>query len=298
MENENENENTARQNYVDKYFKDNKSLHELWIETLSLLPKGPINFTDLPLQKYVHHQAVDLNLLNTKKKEDEMVSKGLYTIYPKGKIFKCENTLNNSIKYLSFSEITKYIKKKLIVPVLSYSPEPFNVIFISFILTDESVRDIINFGQTSHYYKSDDDVVVYPFLEEDGLPRTTGSKNDNHFIWARNTDNILHCDNPEYIDGFRPSMEKYDIFFNKNMPNYIQSDGYIVRNITLSEFNKIQKFVAVDSTILSFEKKSPSEIEDNILNLQNHFESIHSTLLKLIVIMARVESKLNDKNIE
>ena len=48
---ENENENTVRQNYVDKYFKDNKSLHELWIETLSLLPKGPINFTDLPLQK-------------------------------------------------------------------------------------------------------------------------------------------------------------------------------------------------------------------------------------------------------
>ena len=57
-----------------------------------------------------------------------------------------------------------------------------------------------------------DDVVVYPFLEEDVLPRTTGSKNDNHFIWARNIDNILHCDNPEYIDGFRPSMEKYDIF--------------------------------------------------------------------------------------
>jgi len=231
-----------RKQYINNFLKDNKDLHELWLKTLFFLPVvGSIKFTDLPLQKYVH-SPIDLNLLNTNEKEEEMISKGLFTTYPKGKIFKSENVFDNSILYLSFSKIKEHILNRNIIPVLSYSPAPFNVIFISFILRDKTVRDKIYFGKTYHYYKSDDGDIIYPFLEENGIPKTSGSKNDNHFVWARTVDNILHCDNPEYKNGFRAPMEKYDNFFNIMMKNYIESDGYIVKNITMEEFNKIEKF--------------------------------------------------------
>ena len=232
---------SKRREYADTFLKGNKELYELWLKIFFYLPVESVDFTTLPLQKYVH-APIDLKLLNSKEKEDELVKNEIYTKYPNGKIFKSENLLDNSILILSFSKIKEHILNKNIIPVLSYSPPPYDVVFISFVLRDETVRNKIYFGKTSFYYKSDDGTVIYSFLEEDGLPKTTGSKNENHFVWARTVDNILNVDNPDYKNGFRASMDKYDNFFDCMMKKYTESDSYIIKNITMEEFNRIEKF--------------------------------------------------------
>ncbi len=230
-----------RREYADTFLKSNKELYELWLKIFFYLPVESFDFRTLPLQKYVH-SPIDIKLLNSKEKEDELVKNEMYTVYPNGKIFKCENSLDNSILLLSFSKIKDHILNKNIIPVLSYSSPPFDEVFITFVLRDESVRNKIYFGKTTYYYKSDDGKVIYSFLEEDGIPKTSGSKNENHFVWARTIDNILNVDNPEYKNGFRASMEKYDNFFDGMMKKYIESDSYIIKNITIDEFNRIEKF--------------------------------------------------------
>ena len=232
---------TKRKEYADTFLKGNKELYELWLKIFFYLPVESVDFTTLPLQKYVH-APIDIKLLNSNEKEDELVKNEIYTKYPNGKIFKSENLLDNSILLLSFSKIKAHILNKNIIPVLSYSPPPFDVVFISFVLRDETVRNKICFGKTSFYYKSDDGSVIYSFLEEDGLPKTMGSKNENHFVWARTIDNILNVDNLEYKNGFRASMDKYDNFFDGMMKKYTESDSYMVKNITIDEFNRIEKF--------------------------------------------------------
>jgi hypothetical protein len=234
-----------RMEYLDNFIKEggNRELYDLWIKIFFYLPVEPVEFTSLPLQKYVH-SPIDFKLLNTEYKENEMKASSMYTTYPNGKIFKSEKGLfDNSILVLSYTKIKNYIIKGDVIPVLSYSPPPFDVVFISFILRDESVRNRIYFGKTPYYYKSDDGKVIYSFLEEGGIPKTMGTKNDNHFIWARTIDNILHVDNPDYKNGFRASIDKYDNFFNIMMKKYIDSDSYILKNITVEEFYNIEKFL-------------------------------------------------------